>query len=821
MGDYERTLLSQAGPYVLAARAREIFTQEVTKGCEPVIWPQPVVMEPDYSPLLATGDANNQTAVSYDSSPGQDTIRLKVWISPQEHFNWNRSEQFLKQLTVASSRIGLEITGNQDRIFINILCSEQDVNIIDAALSGKLGHCRISPSYDEAYRDLDVRDWARVKFTDFYPPAPYFYLLTRHDELKQSPYDTLIRVLSKLPSNGLGIFQILFEPVAPEHDWHRNIQMLTDLEYMVKQINNMGIIQRYAQQAPSGDIHNMAGKLETKAHNDKPFFAVAFRMGVLGTDNNEEYLKSLSVLSGLFQYGGRPLNCATDLDYKDSLSVYQIEKMFLYGLTHRTGFLLNTSGLVGLAHIPPAEIFDDLETSFDMVEPLASEHVNFKEGTPIGYTTVADRTLPVVIPLRKRLGHTHIMGKPDTGKSLLLEHHILDDIKKDYGLALIDPHGDLAEGLLDHIPEEFIDKVIYFDPGNPDYIPIWNPIWPVAGQDISRTVDNMIGILKSFVTGWGDRMEHILRQALWALMHISGTSLLDVFEILQHKSKASEEIRKMVLEVLEDGIARQFWQQDILSYAPTDLGPAKHKLSKFLLGGPVSLMLSQPHSLINFHNIMNDGMIFIANLSNIGTELRNILGGFQLSIMHMVALSRSRIPKSQRRVFFIYLDEAYRFITDSLEETITETRKYKVGLTFAHQNLEQLSAPKIGALSSVGTKIIFNVEGKEAIFLSKHFRDEIKPEDFHNLDVGDSIVRIGNKITKIRTHGPLDMPERSFKNEIIEHSINNYYRPAEQVRKMIANRNQRNTHPFTPLAADCRTDSGAEFKREYDRFIEK
>ena len=266
-----------------------------------------------------------------------------------------------------------------------------------------------------------------------------------------------------------------------------------------------------------------------------------------------------------------------------------------------------------------------------------------------GHSTIADRQLPVAIPLRNRLRHTHIIGKPDMGKSLLLEHQILDDIKKGYGIALLDPHGDLAEELLDHIPEEFIDKVIYFDPGNPDYIPIWNPIQPVVGQDLSRTVDDMIEILKSFVTGWGDRMEHILRQALFALMHISGASLLDVFEILQHGSKASKETRELVLQAVRNEVVRQFWQQDILSYKPSDLGPAKHKLSKFLLGGPVSLMLSQPHSYINFHDIMNNNMIFIANLSNIGSEIRNILGGFQLSVMHMVALARNRIPKNQRK----------------------------------------------------------------------------------------------------------------------------------------------------------------------------
>ncbi len=820
MGDYEKALISQAGSYLIASRTSEIFSREVYKGCEPVIWPKPVDIEPFYTPLGDLENSRTEPAVPYKKPPEKQLIRMKLWLSAEQKFKWHLSEQFLKQLNAVSSPVSFEIHGNEDRILFSIKCSPEDAHIIQASLSGKLRYCRLSPFYDDLYDDFNIGHWSRIKFYDYYPSAPYFYLLTRPEELKASTYDTIIQFLSQLRPPSMGLYQVLFKPVSFSNNWHQNIKQLTDFEYIVKQINNMGIIQKYAQQAPSGDIHNMAGKLETKAHNDKPFYATILRIMVIGSNDNQKNLESLSTVSGLYRHGGSGLNFVTDMDYREKLSTYQIKKMFELGLTHRTGFLLNSSELVGLVHIPPSDIFENISTEYDLIEPLSYEIPETAEGTIIGYARDADREVEVKIPLRTKLNHTHIIGKPDTGKSLLIKHKILDDIEKGYGVALLDPHGDLAEELLDNIPEKYIEKTIYFDPGNPDYIPIWNPLEPSPGQDIGKSADNLIGVLKSFVTGWGDRMEHILRHAIFALMHIGGTSMLDILQLLQHNSQAGQQMRELIAETVNNEATKQFWKQDILTYTPTELGPAKHKLSKFLLGGPVSQMLSQPHNIINFNKIMNNSMIFIANLANIGTELRNILGGFQLSVMHAAALSRNGIPADLRKYFFIYLDEAHRFTTDSLEDVIAETRKYKVGMTLSHQYLRQFNAPRIDALSSVGSSIIFNVDNKDAVFLSKNFKDTVKSELFNELEVGEAVVRIGTKTAKIKTKGPLENPPKSCRDKIIWHSIENYYRPALQVKKMIADRGSRHLHPFTPLTADYEKQPHQISERVYERFTE-
>jgi len=632
------------------------------------------------------------------------------------------------------------------------------------------------------------------------PSPPYSHLLTRPDELHTSPYECLIAGMANLSAPAIGICQVLFQPVSPTHNWHRNIEILTDMEYVVKLVSNVTYAQRYAQQAPSGDLRQMAGQVETKAHNDKPFYTAALRIAVFGNaDDKELHLQSLAAFTSLFQHGGRPLDFITEVDYASVLSPDQIRRMFSLGLTHRPGFLVNSAELTGLVHLPPTNMMEQLHAPIEIMETLLVPEERLLEGTPIGMCRIAGQDRPVCIPQSIRMCQTHLIGRSGMGKSTLEEHMIIDDIGKGQGVAVLDPHGDLVERLLYLVPKAHVSRVIYFDPGDPDWVPIWNPLQRIPGQDIGRMADDLIGVLKSFVTGWGDRMEHILRHSIFALLHLSGSTLLDVADLLRAGSKDSEILRKLILEVVENEEARRFWEHDFARYKPDEFGPPKHKLSKLLVSGTLSLMLSQPRSAFNFRRIMDDGMIFLGNLSRLGTEVREILGGFILAVAHATALGRSEVARDSRRPFHIYLDEAHRFVTDSLEDMIAEARKYGVSITLAHQYLQQFKIKKIGALSSVGTTVVFNLDTRDAAYLAKDFQELVKVSDIVDLDVGEAIVRCGTDVVKIRTPKPMALPEKSLRDLIVAQSRRNYCMPIPDVRRMIARRRERADKPFEPL----------------------
>ncbi len=814
-----QALITQAGPYMLAAKARALIDAEVGKGCDARILASPVALEPVFGPIAVPKDilslAEGPTW-SYEDVPAtQDLIRYRVWVSPDQPFDWNCCELFLKQLLWVSHRVGLEIIGNESKIRVLLLCHQRDIPILTTAFGGKFKFCRLSILNEDLLGDVPGPLWDDIAVSDYFPAPPYCHLLTQPDELHSSPYECLVAALAGIPAPAVGILQVLFQPTCPANDWHRNIEVLMDLEYVVRLVANVGHFQRYAQQAPSGDLRQMAGDVETKAHNDKPIYAAAFRLAVVGAEKRaHEHLQSLAVFSSLYQHGGRSLQCVSDSDYRRILGPVDIQQMFERGLTYRPGFLVNSAELTGLAHIPPAKITEHLTIGTDILDTLAVDNTRLLEGTPIGVCDNAGVQQPVCIPPGIRLGHTHLIGRPGMGKSTLEEHMILHDICNDHGVAVLDPHGDLAGRLLALVPQTHVDQVIYFHPSDPYWVPLWNPLQKVPGQDIGRMADDLVGVLKSFVTGWGDRMEHILRHSIFALLHLSGSTLLDIADILRSGSGASEATRKLILEVVDNEEARRFWQHDFSFYRPDEFAPPKHKLSKLLVGGTVALMLSQPSSSFNFRRIMDEGMIFVADLSAIGTEVREILGAFMLAVMHMTALSRSDMPAETRRPFHIYLDEAHRFVTDSLEDTVAETRKYGVSITLAHQYMRQFIGPKIDAISSVGTTIVFNVDTKDASYLCRNFQDRVRLEDIVRLEVGQAIIRCGTDIARIQTLKPLSIPPKHFKEQIIAQSRKRYCMAAPQVRQIIERRGERANKPFarlSPLVGNDRAGIVEEF----------
>jgi len=593
------------------------------------------------------------------------------------------------------------------------------------------------------------------------------------------------------------------------------------VEYNIKLMTGIQLPQRYAQQAPSGDLRQMAFEVENKAHSDKPFFSMALRVAVISGDGKGgSLLSSICTFPSLFQHGGRPLGFVTEKDYESILSPKLIRDMFLLGITYRPGFLVNSWELTGPVHIPPLRIAKHRNKPMEGLETLPVRNPDLLSGTWIGTCSDARKIRPVCIPQLPRKAHTHIIGKSGVGKSTTQEHMVLSDIDEGHGVAVLDPHGDLIERLLCLIPERHIERTIYFNPGDPDWVPIWNPLGRIPGQDIGRVTDDIVRAIQSFVTtgSWGDRLEHLLRNIVFSLMHLPNSTFLDISDLLRNKSVESEILRREILKVVTNETAVQFWRYDYEKYGKDDFGPPKNKLSKLLVHGTVSLMLSQGESRLNFRRIMDEGMILLVNLSTIGSMVREILGCFILSMLHLTALSRSSTPIADRKQFHIHCDEAHRFLTDALEDLIAETRKYLVSLSLAHHYLSQFGPKKTDALSSVGSTIIFNVDTRDAQYLLKDFRGLVSVDDLTSLEPYHAIVRIGTDIVRIKTRPPLPIPSPNFRDRIIEESHRKYYKPVHEVIKWIRRRGERWREPFTPLVPEPSEVEGGLEELRYDEF---
>jgi len=784
---------------MLAEKVEGLLRTEVQKGCVPELASQPVALEPRYSHVLDLGDdiVNEETMyVPEELLPEATLVRLGVWLSPEQAFSWERSELFLKLLGQVHRRVAMEIVGNQDGIVLRFLCSRDDCPIVSTAFTSQFEQCLLSPPGDSQLDRILADEWAGVRFRDFYPPPPYSHLFTLPAELKRSPYATLMAALSTLRPPALGVYQVVFAPVAPQNDWHRNVRALLDLEFSAKLVGGVPGAQRLAQQMPSGDLKQMAFDLGVKAHDDKPFFSAALRIGVInGREQAMSQLEAMSLVAGLIQHSGRPLNWVAEDEYLRVLNPDAVSRMLRSGLTYRPGFLVNSLELASLVHLPPSEITECHREIVSILETLPPEEM-LCEGTQIGSCSLADRSLPVCIPLGMRGLNTHLIGRPGQGKSSVLESMILDDTQRGHGVAVLDPHGLLVQRLLCLLPEAAVERTIYIDPGDRDWVPIWNPFRTRGTSDHSRLTDDLVRAFKSFITGWGDRLEHLLRQAIYAILHLPRGSLLDVMDILRKKSEESRRLRSLILKFVDNEVSRRFWQQDFDRYTSADLAPPQHKLSKLLMSGTAALMLSQTGASFDLNDVMDSGKILLVDLSRVGPGAREVLGCFFLSLLHLTAMGRSALNAKELASFHIYCDEAHRFVTDALEDLIAETRKFNVSLTLAHQYMKQFTVQQSDALSSVGSTIVFNVDRRDAHLLGKDLRGLVKVDELITLDVGQAIARVGNAVVRLRTRMPLDIPERHFRDEIIAASRERYYRRVEDVRKAIKSRGDRWFNPL-------------------------
>ena len=817
----ESALIAKARPQMASALARDIIRKEIRKGCRPDISPLPVSLEPQFRPLWASG-AYAPARGESDLIPEEPVrpnhwIRFRIWVSPEHGLDWNQSELFVKQIQSLRHRSAFGISGNKDAIRLNFLVYREDAAILRSAFNGEYNACELSVTNNPG----SVKNSTDLRFRDYYPQPPYSHLLTRPPELQKSPLMPLIIAMADIDPPAVGAYQVVFQAVQPAHNWHRNVQILLDLEYNIKLQTGTNPGLRYAQQSPSGDLKQMAWEVENKAHNDKPFFSAALRIGVAKAgDKTETLLDALSAFVGLFQHGGRPLAYITEREYAGQVTSTALGKLFPEARTYRPGFLLNSLELTGLLHLPPAAEIEDGRLPLDILKSLPVESLHLSDGTWVGTCDYADSENRVCFPEIIRAKHTHLIGRTGTGKSTTQEHMVLDDIGRGDGVAVLDPHGDLVERLLCLIPESDVERTIYFDPGDPLWIPIWNPFQRIPGQDIGRTADDLVQAIQSFImkSGWGDRLEHLLRNLFFSIMHIPNGTLLDVSNLLRNKSEESKLLRREILGLVENETVRQFWYHDYEKYGKDDLGPPRNKLSKLLVSNTVSLMLSQPESLFNFRDIMDRGMILLVNLSGVGSMVRSILGCFILSLMHLTALSRSSVARDDRKQFHIHCDEAHRFMTDSLEDIIAETRKYKVSLSLAHQYMSQFGKRKTDAFSSVGSTIIFNVDSRDAAYLVKDLQKKVKVEDLVSLEVGEAIARIGTEIVRFKTHPPLPIHKRNFKEKIVEQSRRKYCRPAGEVREWIRRRNDRWAKPYAPISPFQNGKSGPVEEFEYDEF---
>lgn len=417
--------------------------------------------------------------------------------------------------------------------------------------------------------------------------------------------------------------------------------------------------------------------------------------------------------------------------------------------------------------------------------------------TLFGKTNFRNQQIKFGIKIDDRRRHMYVVGKTGVGKTTILENMAIADIQAGRGVAVVDPHGEFAEKILDFVPENRIDDVIYFNPADIDYPIAFNPLEHVSLEHRHLIASGIMGVFKKiWVDAWSARMEYILNNTLLALLEYPGSTLLGIMRML-----AEKDYRKKIVDNLKDPVIKAFWVNEFARYSQKfeteAVAAIQNKVGQFIANPLIRNIMGQSHSTIDVRKAMDEGKILIINLSKgrIGEDNSALLGAMIITRIQLAAMSRVDIPMEKRKDFYLYVDEFQNFSTESFANILSEARKYRLNLILAHQYIGQLTGDqntkvRDAVFGNVGTIVCFRVGAEDAEFLEKEFLPEFNANDLVNLAKYNIYLKlmidgVAPKAFSAETLPPCETPVNSFSDVIIENSRNKYGIPRSVIDKKI------------------------------------
>ncbi len=335
-----------------------------------------------------------------------------------------------------------------------------------------------------------------------------------------------------------------------------------------------------------------------------------------------------------------------------------------------------------------------------------------------------------------RRRHMYVIGKTGMGKTNLIQNMAIQDIQNGKGVAIVDPHGEFAEACLRAVPSDRINDVIYFNPADMEYPIAMNIMEKVSSEHRHLIASGLVGVFKKlWADSWGPRLEYLLRNAILALLEYPSSTLLGVNRLLIDK-----EYRAKVMEKVTDPVVRLFWTEEFTKYhdrlLSEAIAPIQNKVGQFLSSSLIRNIVGQTKSSFNMREIMDEEKILIMNLSKgrIGEDNSALLGAMMITKVQLSAMARVDAPESERKDFYLYVDEFQNFATESFAGILSEARKYRLNLILAHQFIAQLDETVRDAVfGNIGTLATFRIGAMDSEVLEKEFEPVFYGNDLVNL----------------------------------------------------------------------------------------
>lgn len=644
------------------------------------------IEEPEPEPLERLGELVEwQVALPKDSQPSREVF-----------------EQCLTSLSYCRAPLVFEVVGDLNGLVAQIVAEASDAQRVFAQLKAHFPEAVINrvPQYLEGLW-TNCRSGANW-ILEFGLEREFMLPLNPARRMATDPLVGICAALEHLGEGEVGVFQVLFEPAR--YRWEESIwRAVTRADG-----------KPFFENAPE-----MVAQTEQKLA--RPLVAAVVRVAVRSPEDNRvrEIILGLGGALRLFANpAGNELMPLDNEGYPDD----DHEHDLLGRRSRRSGMLLNSEELVSLVHLPTAAV-RSRKLKRDIMRTKSPPEVVLGAGLVLGENEHEGRTTKISLTADQRVQHTHIIGASGTGKSTLLFNLIRQDIENGDGVAVLDPHGDLIDRILGIIPASRIEDVILVDPSDTDYPIGFNILSAHSEQEKSLLASDLVSVFRRLASSWGDQMDTVLQNSILAFLESSrGGTMADLRRFLIEPA-----FRADFLRTVSDPELIYYWRNVFPQLTGNrSVGPVLTRLQGFMSQKPIRNMVSQPENKLDFARIMDTRQIFLARLPEglFGAENSYMLGALLVSKFQQIVMSRQAQEMSARRDFWLYIDEFDHFITPTMAEILKGARKYRLGLTLAHQELHQLQK-EARVASAVAThpltRIVFRVGDDDAKKLADGF----------------------------------------------------------------------------------------------------
>lgn len=658
----------------------------------------------------------------------QELSFLEIKIPKNNLYTTEQAEALLVNLT--KSKNGGLFSSPQTALSLNIISQEQRVHFFFGLPQEKTNfiQSQILAQYPDSLITvgknplLSLPELRKACFCQLVLANAYYYpLKTAADFTDTNPLSSILATLSKIKQpKSWAVYQLIITGKTTS---------------AAKKINNKILV----------GVKNEDGNY--RSHPDQSLFEKKISKDLLVTTINllasdKTILGELAGSFGSFTSPGSNNLTIKNPTFLNKNKIYQ--SIINHQSSQKT--ILNLAEAATLWHLPNEKvtlpniawgrtITTESPSDLPVVQNLSEEEK--KDVCFFARTEYKNQMVNFGIKKADRRLHFYAIGKTGTGKSTLIANMAISDIRRGQGVAVIDPHGDLIETLLNYIPSNRINDVCYFNPADKEYTYPLNPLEVTNKEQKELVASSILAIFfKLYSYSWGPRLEHIFRNALLTLVEVPDVTLVNVIDIL-----TKEGYRNSIIKTLNNPSLVSFWQNEY-GKMPDRLqqeaiSPILNKVGQFISSPSIREIIGWPRSRVNLEEIMNEGKILLADLSagKLGEDNSALLGAMLITQIQLAAMNRVNVPEESRRDFYLFVDEFQNFATTSFIKILSEARKYRLALTLSNQYMAQLDEKIQSAIfGNIGSLTSFIVGNQDAQVLAREVADDYNEKDLISLD---------------------------------------------------------------------------------------